>query len=59
MKPSTENEIKGQFHEVKGAAKEKAGQITKNPNLEAEGQDEKLAGTVQKKVGQVQKVFEK
>jgi uncharacterized protein YjbJ (UPF0337 family) len=38
--------------------KEVAGRVTKNPNLEAEGQDEKLGGKIQKKVGQVEKVFE-
>ena len=59
MKPSTNDRIKGKFHELKGAAKETAGQVTNNPNLEAKGQAEKLAGKVQKKVGQVEKVFEK
>ena len=33
--------------------------MTKNPNLEAEGQAEKIGGKVQKKVGQVEKVLEK
>jgi uncharacterized protein YjbJ (UPF0337 family) len=47
------------MHEAKGKLKEKAGQVTKNPDLEAEGHDEKMAGKVQKKVGQVEKVFEK
>jgi uncharacterized protein YjbJ (UPF0337 family) len=59
MKSSTTDQIKGKFHEVKGAAKEKAGQATNNPNLTAEGQDEKIGGKVQKKVGQIEKVFEK
>jgi uncharacterized protein YjbJ (UPF0337 family) len=59
MKPSTMDQIKGSLHEMKGKAKEKAGQVTNNPNLAAEGQDEKLAGKVQKKVGQIEKVFEK
>ena len=59
MKPSTEDQLRGTLHEVKGAVKEKAGQVTNNPNLEAEGQIEKLAGKVQKKLGQVEKVFEK
>jgi uncharacterized protein YjbJ (UPF0337 family) len=59
MKPSTTDQIKGKLHEVKGKAKEKAGQLTNNPNLAAEGQDEKIAGVVQKKVGQIEKVFEK
>jgi uncharacterized protein YjbJ (UPF0337 family) len=59
MKPSTKDQIQGKLHEVKGKAKEKVGQVTNNPNLAAEGQDEKIAGVVQKKVGQVEKVFEK
>jgi uncharacterized protein YjbJ (UPF0337 family) len=44
---------------MKGKVKEKAGQVTNNPGLAAEGQDEKLAGKVQRKVGQIEKVFEK
>jgi uncharacterized protein YjbJ (UPF0337 family) len=59
MKPSTTDEIKGKLHEMKGKVKEKAGQVTNNPKLAAEGQDERLAGKVQKKVGQIEKVFEK
>ena len=59
MKPSTKDQIKGSLHEMKGKAKEKAGQLTNNPNLEAEGQNEKLGGKVQKKVGQIKRVFEK
>ena len=59
MKPSTTDQIKGKIHELKGVVKEKVGQVTNNPDLEAEGQDEKFAGTVQKKVGQIEKVLEK
>ena len=59
MKPSTKDQIEGTFHEVKGTAKQKVGQVTNYPNLAAEGQGEKLAGKVQKKVGQIEKVLEK
>jgi len=59
MKPSTKDQIQGTLHEMKGKAKQTVGQVTKNPNLAAEGQDEKLAGKVQKKVGQIERVFEK
>jgi uncharacterized protein YjbJ (UPF0337 family) len=59
MNQSTKDEIKGNMHEAKGTIKEKVGQVIKNPNLTAEGQNEKLAGTVQKKVGQIEKVLEK
>jgi uncharacterized protein YjbJ (UPF0337 family) len=44
---------------MKGKVKQKAGQVTNNPNLAAKGQAETLTGKVQKKVGQVEKVFEK
>jgi len=59
MKPSTKDQITGKLHEVKGKVKEKAGQLTNNPDLTAEGQGEKLAGKILKKVGQIEKVFEK
>ena len=59
MKPSTKDQITGKLHELKGKAKETAGQIMNKPNLEAQGQAEKIAGKVQRKVGQIEKVFEK
>jgi uncharacterized protein YjbJ (UPF0337 family) len=59
MKQSTKDQIAGGLHKVKGNVKEKAGQVTNNPDLEAEGQAETVAGKIQKKVGQVEKVFEK
>jgi uncharacterized protein YjbJ (UPF0337 family) len=59
MKPSTKDEIEGKAHEVKGTVKEKAGQLTSNPDLEEQGQNEKVGGKVQKKIGQVEKVFGK
>jgi uncharacterized protein YjbJ (UPF0337 family) len=59
MKTSTTDQVKGKLHEIKGDLKEKAGQVTNNPDLEAEGQNEEIAGVVQKKVGQIEKVFEK
>jgi len=59
MKPSTENEINGNVHEVKGAIKEKVGELTNDPDLEGQGKGEKIAGKIQKKIGQVEKVIEK
>jgi uncharacterized protein YjbJ (UPF0337 family) len=59
MKPSTENEIKGNVHEVKGTVKEKVGELTNDPDLEGQGKGEKIAGKIQKKIGQIEKVFEK
>jgi uncharacterized protein YjbJ (UPF0337 family) len=58
MKPSTNDEIAGKLHEVKGAIKEKVGEMTNNPRLKGEGKGEKIAGKVQKKIGQVEKVLE-
>ena len=44
---------------MKGIVKEKAGQVTNNPDLEAEGKAEHIAGKVEKKVGQIEKVLGK
>jgi uncharacterized protein YjbJ (UPF0337 family) len=44
---------------MKGKVKEKAGQLTNNPSLEAEGTVEKATGKVQKKIGQVEEALEK
>ena len=46
-------------HEVKGAIKEKVGQLTNHADLAGEGTGEKIDGKVQKKIDQVQKVFGK
>jgi len=59
MKSGTENEVAGKVHEVKGAIKEKVGQVTNDPNLEGDGKGEKIAGKIQNAVGHVQKVIEK
>ena len=59
MKDSTKDKLEGTLHDVKGTLKEKVGQATNNPDLEAEGTGEKVAGKIQKKVGDVEKVFEK
>lgn len=57
MKPSSKNQVVGKLHELKGAVKEKVGQLTRHPDLAAKGQAEKVAGRVQTKIGQVNKVF--
>ncbi|MGD0500511.1 MAG: CsbD family protein [Bryobacteraceae bacterium] len=59
MKPSTQDQIDGHIHEVKGKIKETVGHAVNNPDLEAEGEAEALGGKVQKKLGQVEQVFEK
>jgi uncharacterized protein YjbJ (UPF0337 family) len=59
MNTGTKDEIEGKLHEVKGTVKEKVGQVTNNPDLEAKGKAEHNIGTVEKKVGQVEKALEK
>jgi uncharacterized protein YjbJ (UPF0337 family) len=59
MKPSTEDEIAGKFHEVKGKIEEKVGHLTNDSDLEAEGIGEKIGGKVRRKIGQLEKVIEK
>ncbi len=57
MKNSRKNQAKGLFHQAKGSAKEVAGKISGNSQLEAEGAGEKVAGKVQEKFGEVEKVL--
>ena len=59
MKPSTEDKTKGKLHEVKGAIRQKAGELTSNPNLEADGRAEKNTGIVQNVVGKIEKAVGK
>ncbi|MBP1750913.1 MAG: hypothetical protein H6Q52_3452 [Deltaproteobacteria bacterium] len=59
MKSSTKDRAEGTFHEVKGKVKQIVGELSDNPDLEAEGAGEKVAGKVQKKIGQVKKVLGK
>jgi len=59
MKNSTQDQVEGKFHEVKGTIKEIAGKLSDNPKLEGEGTGEKIAGKVQGKIGQVEKVLGK
>ena len=59
MKTSTEDQLEGTFRKAKGGIKEKAGELTDNPDLEAEGSIEKTEGKAQEKKGQIKKVFEK
>lgn len=59
MNKSTNDQLEGNLHQIKGKVKETAGKAVGNPNLESEGKVENLAGKIQKKVGQIEKVFEK
>jgi uncharacterized protein YjbJ (UPF0337 family) len=55
MKTSTDDKTTGQLHEVKGTIKQTIGELTKNPDLEADGRAEKNAGKVQNWIGKVEK----
>ena len=55
MKPSTDDKSKGTIHEVEGAIKQRAGELTNNPDLAANGEVEKNGGKVQHFVGKVEK----
>jgi len=59
MKTSTEDQVEGKFHKAKGEIKETLGELSNNPDLEAEGIIEKAEGKAQEKVGQIKKVFGK
>ena len=59
MKQSTKDKAEGTFHELKGAIKGEAGQLTNNPGLRAEGFVERVAGKIQKKLGQIEKGADK
>jgi uncharacterized protein YjbJ (UPF0337 family) len=59
MESSTKDKLEGTFHEVKGKAKEVAGKVSNNPELEAEGTGEKMDGKIQEKIGEIKKVLGK
>ena len=59
MKQSTDDKATGKVHEIKGAIRQKAGELTNNPDLEADGQAEKVTGKVQNIVGKVEKAVGK
>jgi uncharacterized protein YjbJ (UPF0337 family) len=55
MKLSTDDQATGKLHEIKGAIKQKAGELTGNANLEADGRFEKNAGKVISIAGKIEK----
>ncbi|HXM39013.1 MAG TPA: CsbD family protein [Gemmatimonadales bacterium] len=55
MKGSTKNRVRGKVRELKGKAKEKAGKLSGNPQLEDEGLDDQIIGKVQNVAGRIQK----
>jgi uncharacterized protein YjbJ (UPF0337 family) len=46
-----EDEIKGKAEKAKGYVKQKAGEVTGNENLEAEGAAERVAGKARETMG--------
>lgn len=57
MKNSTQNKVEGAAKDLKGKAREAAGNVTRDPKMRDEGRADQAEGKVQKKVGDVQKVF--
>jgi uncharacterized protein YjbJ (UPF0337 family) len=55
MKQSTKDCVAGDLHKVTGSVKTTAGQVTGNPDLEAEGKTENLSGHIEKTVGKIEK----
>ena len=55
MKPSTKDRVKGKVQEVKGALKERAGQISADPDLRDEGTVEKVVGKARQVLGKIEK----
>ncbi|MEO6726589.1 MAG: CsbD family protein [Blastocatellia bacterium] len=45
------NEVKGKGKQIIGAIRDKAGEVTNDPSLEAEGEAEHLEGKVQETAG--------
>ena len=50
-----EDEVKGKGKQVKGAAKEKLGELTGDRNLEERGSQERFEGKVEEKVGKARR----
>ena len=50
-----EDELKGKGKQAKGAAKEKLGKLTGDPNLQQRGTNERVEGKVQEKFGKARR----
>jgi uncharacterized protein YjbJ (UPF0337 family) len=57
MKASTNGEVKGKVHEVKGETNEKLRKVPNDPTLE--GKDENKVGRIQRKSGRAENALEK
>ena len=49
------DEIKGKGKQISGAIKDKAGELIKDPELEAKGEAERVAGKLQEKTGKARR----
>ena len=49
------DEIKGKGKQISGAIKDKAGELIKDPKLEAKGEAERVAGKLQEKSGKARR----
>jgi uncharacterized protein YjbJ (UPF0337 family) len=54
-----EDQVKGKWDNLKGRAKEAAGAVTGDKELEAEGAVERVKGAAQKKVGDIEREVER
>jgi len=59
MKTSTEDKMKGGFHELKGSIKEQVGKVTNDRQLRVEGKIEKNTGKVQQQLGRAKQAVAK
>lgn len=55
MSVPNKDQVQGKFEQAKGWVKDKAGEITNNPTLEAEGEAQNAAGHTQESWGKVKK----
>ncbi len=49
------DEIKGKGKQISGAAKNKVGELIKDPKFEAKGEAERVAGKIQEKTGEARR----
>lgn len=59
MKDSTKHKIKGRVLEMKGAVKEKAGDIANDIDLAVDGEVDQVVGKAEQALGKVQAKLEK
>lgn len=55
MSIPNKDEVEGKFEQAKGWVKDKAGEVTNDPELEAEGEAERVSGKTQEGWGKVKR----